>query len=212
MQGEGFGEEPERVHRLIEPGPQPAAGHGDDLGVVERQSRQRVRGEPPDFGRVRGRLRLQSVWPNQRIVGRRDQSSARVAVRISEGVKLLERDTGDAGLLLQLTADTIVEILILLDEPARQCPLSLKRRVAALDQQDLEAIIPNGEDDDVGRHGQRRHAKLRHIPVPQLLSSGFQFSGREIWRCYLRRYHSPSPERIENTPNQAASSRRNVER
>ncbi len=82
-------------------------------------------------------------------------------------MELLERDVGDLRLLLQLAAGTDVEVLILLNEAARQGPAPLERRIPALDQQDFEPLVANREDDDVGRHGQSRHAEFRHDPMFQ---------------------------------------------
>ena len=103
-----------------------------------------------------------------------------------EGVELLERDAGDPRLLLQLAAGTDVEILILLDEPARQGPLPwnggfprwinrISRRSSRIVKITMSVVMVNV--------GMRNFAIFQ---LPPLLSSGFQFSGREIWRCYLQ--------------------------
>ena len=79
-------------------------------------------------------------------------------------MELLERQAGDAGLLLQLATGADIQVFIRLDQAARQGPTSLERRVSSLDEQDFETPTANREDHDVGRHGQGRQAILRHVP------------------------------------------------
>src|SRR4051794_6647060 len=75
------------------------AGKSKDFLVIESQFRRPLQGEPADFRRVIGRLRLHFVRFNPRQVDDGDGSASRVAQRVSEGVQLHEIARLDSGLL-----------------------------------------------------------------------------------------------------------------
>ncbi len=100
-------------------------------------------------------------------VGDRHDAHAGIAAGSPVGAELFdvaERDrlaeAGDehAGLLFELAARGAVEVVVGLDEPARERPRAAERMVAALHEQDREPPGPDGEQHDVDRHCDRRVA------------------------------------------------------
>ena len=87
-------------------------GHLHDVVVIERQKRQVADGKPRSAPGVGRGLHLMVAEFHKGIIGHRHHALAGIAVRIAEGVKLLEIQLCDAGLFLEFPAGGLFERLL----------------------------------------------------------------------------------------------------
>jgi hypothetical protein len=80
-------------------------------------------------------------------VRHRDDAGARIALRIAEGIELLEEHAGHADLLLEQAASGILERFIETNEATRDLGLTLERGLGPLHQ---EHPVERGKE--VGQH------------------------------------------------------------
>ena len=105
--------------------------------MIEGHAGQVVDVEPLRLGSIIPGLDLLRILPDDTEVDNGDRSSARVAAGFAERAELLQRNTLQSGLLGQLAGCRLRQILVDLDEPARQGPTALIGFVLALNQQQL---------------------------------------------------------------------------
>ena len=74
---------------------------------------------------------------------------------VAEGVKLLQEDLRQAGLLLQFPPGGLLQRLVHVDEPARQGPLAGEGLQVPLDQGHLQVLFVQAEDHAIDRQGRR---------------------------------------------------------
>lgn len=164
---------------VFELGADPVAGVGQDPVVVEGERSGGTRVRPPGTGRVSAAARFGQVR-QEGGVRDGDDPHPRVAVRVGVGAQLLQVEgahgvRAESGLLGQFAAGGLVGGLSGQDEAARQRPAPPEGVLAALDQQDVERPVPDGEDREVdgdreGREGVR--------VVPLRYAGAHRFSGR----------------------------------
>src|SRR4051812_6901784 len=84
-------------------------------------------------------------------MGHADRPAARVTVGSAVRPELAQvaRVHSDAGLLVELTARSWREVLVDLEEAARQCPLTLERRVATAYDEYVLAPVHRSQRDDI---------------------------------------------------------------
>ena len=94
---------------------------------------------------------------DDREVGDRHDAHARIVVGLAVGAELLQVPGGAyAGLLGELPRRRRVEVFVLVHEAAGNRPGPEVRRLAAVDQQDLELAVGDREHDDVDGDGEGR--------------------------------------------------------
>ena len=93
-----------------------------------------------------------------RPVGDADHPHSRIPIRRAVGAELLQMPGARAqtGFLGQLPRGGLFQVLVDLDEAARQGPGAQERLVAPFDQQHLQRVVPDGEDRDVHGDGEGR--------------------------------------------------------
>ena len=117
--------------------------------MVEGQRRQlpRTPAQPP---RVAAGLHGHLVRRNDGEISDAHDQFTRIAVRSSKRANLIQITLGQTGLpLAQLTQCDVLEILLDLHKAAGQRPPSAKWLESALDQEDLQRSVPQGEDHEI---------------------------------------------------------------
>lgn len=144
--------------RVLQLGPGALDRVAQDLVVVERESGPHLldRGPAGATGiRARGR---DGQVRGDRKVGHADHPAPRIAVRGSVGSQLLQVQVravqGQAGLFGELAFGRVGQILAVQHEPAGQGGLAAIRLDAALDDEDLELVLADGQYCQVNGQGE----------------------------------------------------------
>jgi hypothetical protein len=171
--GERAAAERRRERGVLQPRPRAFHGVVQDSRVVERQV-------PPDRA-DRFPARAAGVGPGGRhgeVRGDREvrhahHPPARITVERAVGRQLLQVQGPpvQAGLLGQLALGRLPEILARAQEPAGQRLRALVRLVVPLDDQDVQAVVPHGQDRDVDGEVQQQVRTVGHVPDPILMSA-----------------------------------------
>ncbi len=168
-EGEGLVEEIRRERRVLELGAGALDAVGDDLRVIEGErdavvapeagNREVVDRPEPDVGRVGARDRG-FVVRGEPDVRDRHHSHAGVAIGRAVGAELLDVSERDrlaaprdqhARFLLELAAGGAVEVVVGLDEPARERPAAAEGMTAALHEEYRKPPRAHGEEHHVDR-------------------------------------------------------------
>src|ERR1035438_5177578 len=105
--------EPDRgVFQLVT---KPLQRIGKNVRMVKSEARQFLNGPPPSLGGIRASPEM-AVGEAQGKIRDRDDAPARVALRLAEGIELLQIDFRDSGFLLQLAESCLVKILVVVNE------------------------------------------------------------------------------------------------
>lgn len=142
-----------------------AGGAAGSVGPVGGPEVEVGDGVPGGVGRVAAGLRIGQVG-GEGEVGDRDHVHPRVAVGYAVAAELFEVDpaegglgadrAGQAGLLRELAGGGVVEALLAgPQEAAGQGPAPLVGREGALDEQDVETALAQGQGDHVHGDGDR---------------------------------------------------------
>ena len=134
-----------------------------DLAVVEGQGGQFGNREPRGVRSIGAGLE-QLRQRDQGVVGHRHNAAARVAAGLAEGVELLQVDLANAGILMEFADGGGVQRFVLADEAAGKRVTVFERLGEALDQQEMEPPVADGEQDDVDGHKQLRHIRCFRLP------------------------------------------------
>ena len=150
----------------------------------------------PDGGRGMGHIHFTVPWnmtgqPAGPVrageVGDGDGPSPGVAARVAVRPQLVEEARRHhAGLLTELAARGGLEVLVDADEPAGEGQPATERFLAALDEQHLERVVPDGQADHV--HGDREDRVLAGVDHGTNLLVHLTTSNR---RCALQENAHP---------------------
>src|SRR5690606_22998006 len=89
----------------------------------------------------------------------RDGDSALLTAQTGEGVELLQVDVVHAGLFDKLASGGLAQRFVFTQETAGKRPHALVGLPAAVDQQNLQLLLADGEDDD--QDGDSHKASIR---------------------------------------------------
>src|ERR1043165_1686089 len=94
---------------------------------------------------------IESEWRE-----RRDRKPTRIAIGISESVKLLQEHAGDSGFFLEFSRGSLHQGFATLYESAGNGPLAFKRFDVTFDQHDLQGLFFEIQSEDHAINRQSR--------------------------------------------------------
>jgi hypothetical protein len=162
-EGEGLGEDVEGERRVVQLLAEARAGVFGDDAVIEGKWGKRGGGMPGGGAYTPPGARCGRLAREKGVVRNGDRAPARIATWIAEGVQLLEESAPHTGAVGQDARGGGFERLVSIDDAAREGPRAGKGLGGALDEQQLERPVAQGEAGDVD--GERNTLDVRgHAP------------------------------------------------
>src|SRR5262245_4253199 len=164
---------------------------------------------PLGFGGVGGGYNSLALGVDEREIGDADHASARVPLRVTEGVELLQVDISHSDLFLQFTLRRLFQRFVNIHETAGQGPPPLERLLPAPDEQNFQIVFGDGEDHQIDSDrgpwviAEFTHLRAR-VSLPYLESPLVSHTG--IFNTSSVVLNSPPAARISSIVREVASS------